>query len=465
MPTRAADPSVAPNVHPDCVNAPRISDDGFEELCHLVTDEDPDTALCGKDVTGYPGTRPGRMRGLPRGFAQRDELGPDGPCTQTRSCASSRSRRAAATSTNTTPSSARSSSTGSSPPRSCTRPNTDTSPRRSRTDGDPLDVLVCVSEPTFPGCVVETKVIGLFKMADEKGPDDHVVCVPWNDPGWNTLDDIDDLPEQLRKEIGHFFEIYKDLDPDRRSEVMGWDNRQAAFETIEKAPRAFRENGGVRPSRAGGPPQVFHVELRQFPHQARAFNLSREELDARILGPWVQRSPIELQDRRWTSDKAKLTILEGAELRPDEIGLGRGWNNATKSGRDVTAKVLEEAARHAGRRRPTSSRRRSSPPARARPIALAQVVAVAAAREPQRRPSELLGAAEQARLGAAARRSTAAAAPRRRGATRAVAAGAAVVVELDRRRRDRRGDRLLGERSQATTFSIIRSRSACDANR
>jgi inorganic pyrophosphatase len=111
-------------------------------------------------------------------------------------------------------------------------------------DGDPLDVLVCVSEPTFPGCVVETKVIGLFKMADEKGPDDHVVCVPFNDPFWNKLDDVDDLPEQLRKEIGHFFDIYKDLDPDRHSEVNGWGTRQAALETIEKARKMFRDKGG-----------------------------------------------------------------------------------------------------------------------------------------------------------------------------------------------------------------------------
>ena len=54
VPKRAANPSVAPNVHPNCVNAPRIGNDGFEELCHLVTEQDPDTALCGKDVTGYP---------------------------------------------------------------------------------------------------------------------------------------------------------------------------------------------------------------------------------------------------------------------------------------------------------------------------------------------------------------------------------------------------------------------------
>jgi inorganic pyrophosphatase len=110
-------------------------------------------------------------------------------------------------------------------------------------DGDPLDVLVCVSEPTFPGCVVETKVIGLFRMADEKGPDDHVVCVPLNDPGWNTLDDVDDLPVQLRKEIGHFFEIYKDLDPGRCSEVIGWDDRAAALEAIESARQTFRDSG------------------------------------------------------------------------------------------------------------------------------------------------------------------------------------------------------------------------------
>jgi len=110
-------------------------------------------------------------------------------------------------------------------------------------DGDPLDVLMCVSEPTFPGCVVPAKVVGLFRMADEKGPDDHVVCVPLNDPGWNSVQDVDDLPAQLRSEIAHFFAIYKDLDPDRHSEVGGWDDRQAALETIAKARKMFRENG------------------------------------------------------------------------------------------------------------------------------------------------------------------------------------------------------------------------------
>jgi inorganic pyrophosphatase len=107
-------------------------------------------------------------------------------------------------------------------------------------DGDPLDVLVCVSEPTFPGCIVPSKAIGLFKMSDEKGRDDHVVCVPCHDPGWNELTRIDDLPPQLRREISHFFSVYKDLDPGRCSEVQGWDDLDAALETIEQAREQFR---------------------------------------------------------------------------------------------------------------------------------------------------------------------------------------------------------------------------------
>ncbi len=110
-------------------------------------------------------------------------------------------------------------------------------------DGDPLDVLVCVSEPTFPGCIVPSKVVGLFKMADEKGPDDHVVCVPINDPGWNFIEDVDDLPKLLRAEIGHYFDVYKDLDADRHSEVKGWGNRDEALETVRLAREAFQGRG------------------------------------------------------------------------------------------------------------------------------------------------------------------------------------------------------------------------------
>jgi inorganic pyrophosphatase len=107
-------------------------------------------------------------------------------------------------------------------------------------DGDPLDVLVCVSEPTFPGCIVPSRPIGLFKMSDEKGPDPHVVCVPCHDPGWNWLERIDDLPRQLRNEITHFFTVYKDLDEDRHSQVEGWADVDAALIVIEEAREAYR---------------------------------------------------------------------------------------------------------------------------------------------------------------------------------------------------------------------------------
>ena len=111
-------------------------------------------------------------------------------------------------------------------------------------DGDPLDVLVCVSEPTFPGCAVLANPVGLFKMEDEKGPDDHVVCVPCDDPGWNRVSNVEELPSQLRAEIGHFFSVYKDLDPTRHSEVKGWGDRAAAMATISEARERFEAPGG-----------------------------------------------------------------------------------------------------------------------------------------------------------------------------------------------------------------------------
>jgi len=89
---------------------------------------------------------------------------------------------------------------------------------------------------------------------------------------------------------------------------------------------------------------VFHVELRQFPHVARAFNLSREQLEARIVGPWLAGTAVRWDERRWEPDRARLTIYDAPELRPDQIGMGRGWGNVTKSGQEVTATLLERAA-------------------------------------------------------------------------------------------------------------------------
>ena len=106
-----------------------------------------------------------------------------------------------------------------------------------------------VEEPTFPGCIVPSKVVGLFRMSDEKGDDDHILCVPCSDPGWNDLEDLEDVPRQLRAEIAHFFDVYKDLDTDRHSEVRGWGDRAAALETIELARKRHLQGEDALPTR------------------------------------------------------------------------------------------------------------------------------------------------------------------------------------------------------------------------
>ncbi len=92
-------------------------------------------------------------------------------------------------------------------------------------DGDPLDSLVLLSEPTFPGCLVLSRAIGMFRMTDEKGPDDKVICVPANDPRQAHLQDIGDLSIFERLEIQHFFEVYKDLEPGKSVEGANWVGR------------------------------------------------------------------------------------------------------------------------------------------------------------------------------------------------------------------------------------------------
>jgi inorganic pyrophosphatase len=105
-------------------------------------------------------------------------------------------------------------------------------------DGDPLDVLVLVTEPTFPGCVMEVKPIGVFHMADEKGPDEKVICVPVSDPVWNKLEDLSDVNSHLLKEIEHFFKVYKDLEQ-KKVDVEGWGDVVEAKEIIEQCVDRF----------------------------------------------------------------------------------------------------------------------------------------------------------------------------------------------------------------------------------
>ncbi len=95
-------------------------------------------------------------------------------------------------------------------------------------DGDPLDALVMLDEPTFPGCVVKCRVIGMFRMTDEAGGDDKLLCVPAGDVRKEHLREITDVPEFDRLEIKHFFEVYKDLEPGKSVEGALWVGREEA---------------------------------------------------------------------------------------------------------------------------------------------------------------------------------------------------------------------------------------------
>jgi inorganic pyrophosphatase len=95
-------------------------------------------------------------------------------------------------------------------------------------DGDPLDALVLLEEPTFPGCLIRCRAIGMFRMRDEKGLDDKVLCVPATDPRVAHLTDITDVSEFDRLEIEHFFQVYKALEPGKEVETARWADRAAA---------------------------------------------------------------------------------------------------------------------------------------------------------------------------------------------------------------------------------------------
>ncbi|MEM5540661.1 inorganic diphosphatase [Olleya sp. AS48] len=108
-------------------------------------------------------------------------------------------------------------------------------------DGDPLDVLVMGTEPTFPMCVMEVKPIGVFHMADEKGPDEKIICVPVTDPIWNSCNDIEDLNPHRIKEITHFFQVYKDLEK-KKVDVGGWGDAKEAYEILNKCVERYENS-------------------------------------------------------------------------------------------------------------------------------------------------------------------------------------------------------------------------------
>lgn len=109
-------------------------------------------------------------------------------------------------------------------------------------DGDALDALVFVGEPTFPGCRIHARPIGLFRMRDEKGADEKILCVPLRDPTWSRIHDLTELNENLLREIEHFFAVYKVLE-NKVVSTQGFGPRDEALAVIDEARRAATSAG------------------------------------------------------------------------------------------------------------------------------------------------------------------------------------------------------------------------------
>lgn len=105
-------------------------------------------------------------------------------------------------------------------------------------DGDPLDALALVTEPTFPGCRVRIRPVGVFLMEDQGQPDHKILGVPDGDPLWRHAQDLDDIPDHTLRELEHFFAIYKDLE-DKKTAAIGWQPAAVAIDVVTEARQRY----------------------------------------------------------------------------------------------------------------------------------------------------------------------------------------------------------------------------------
>ena len=114
-------------------------------------------------------------------------------------------------------------------------------PRTLAEDGDPLDVLVMVNEPTFSGCLIECRALGLFKMTDRGDNDFKILAVPNTDPTFAEMQDLSRVPRHYLREVEHFFATYKALEGTNLVQTQGWDDVEAAHEEITKGIERFEQ--------------------------------------------------------------------------------------------------------------------------------------------------------------------------------------------------------------------------------
>jgi inorganic pyrophosphatase len=113
-------------------------------------------------------------------------------------------------------------------------------PETHADDGDPLDALVLLDEPTVPGCHIKARPVGMFEMSDEEGIDTKLLCVPSTDKRWDKVVEISDVDSHTLDVIAHFFRIYKDLEPGKSVQPGGWAGRPDAEALVDKARQAYR---------------------------------------------------------------------------------------------------------------------------------------------------------------------------------------------------------------------------------
>ncbi|MDQ1427012.1 MAG: inorganic pyrophosphatase [Acidimicrobiaceae bacterium] len=113
-------------------------------------------------------------------------------------------------------------------------------PHSLAADGDPLDALVRLEEPTFPGCHIRARPVGVFIMSDESGADAKVLTVPATDPRHAAILELEDIPAHELNEIAHFFAIYKQLEPGKDTVTHGWQGRESAEAVIADSRRRFQ---------------------------------------------------------------------------------------------------------------------------------------------------------------------------------------------------------------------------------
>jgi inorganic pyrophosphatase len=119
-------------------------------------------------------------------------------------------------------------------------------------DGDPLDVLVLLDVTLFPGVMVNVRPVGVLKMKDEAGGDDKLVAVLTKDPRWTHIQDLDDIPEYTKREIEHFFEHYKDLEPNKWVKVDQWGGKDEADRLLAESIVRFAEHEGQTKTQGEG---------------------------------------------------------------------------------------------------------------------------------------------------------------------------------------------------------------------